>query len=47
MFRGMCSSFVWLLRGLDDVLGCVERMEQSLSRPAPHAIETTDTSGDE
>ena len=47
MFLGVCSSFAWLLTGLDDVLGRVERMEQSSPRIVSHTFETTDTSGDE
>ena len=47
MFLGVCSSFAWLLTGLDDVLGRVERMEQSSQRIVSHTFETTDTSGDE
>ena len=43
----MCSSFAWLFTGLDDVLGHVERMEQSWPRTLPHTFETNDTSGDE
>ena len=43
----MCSSFAWLLTGLDDVLGRVERMEQGLPGAVPHASQTSDTSGDE
>ena len=47
MFLGVCSSFSWLFTGLDDVSGCVERMEQSSSHAAPHTFETTETSGGE
>ena len=47
MFRGVCSSFAWLFTGLDDVLGRMERMEQSPSRIVPHTSQTTDTIGDE
>ena len=36
-----------MLTGLDDVLGCVERMEQNSSHAVPHTFGTTDTSGDE
>ena len=43
----MCSSFAWLLTGLDDVLGRVERMEQGLPSAVPRASQTSDTSGDE
>ena len=42
-----CSSFAWLLTGLDDVLGRVERMEQGLPGAVHHASQTSDTSGDE
>ena len=42
-----CSSFAWLLTGLDDILGRVERMEQGLPGAVPHALQTSDTSGDE
>ena len=41
------SSFVWLLPGLDDVLGRVERMEQGLPGVVPPGSQTSDTSGDE
>ena len=47
MFLGVCSSFAWLFAWLDDVLGRVERMEQSSSSAVPHAFETTYTGGDE
>ena len=47
MFLGVCSSFSWFFTGLDDVLGHVERMEQSSPRSVLHTCETTDTSGDE
>ena len=47
MFLGVCLSFAWLLTGLVDVLGRVERMEQSSPRNEPHTFETTDTSGDQ
>ena len=43
----MCSSFAWLLTGLDDVLGRVERIKQSSPRFVLHTFETTDTSSDE
>ena len=43
----MWSSFVWLLTGLDDVLGHVERMEQGLPGAVPHASQTSETSGDQ
>ena len=43
----MCSSVASLLTGLDDVLGRVERMEQGLPGTVPHALQTSDTSGDE
>ena len=43
----MWSSFVWLLTGLDDVLGRVERMEQGLPGAVPHASQASDTGGDE
>ena len=47
MFLGWCSSFAWLFIRLDEVLGRVERMEQSSSRVVPHTFGTTNTSGDE
>ena len=47
MFLSVCLSFTWLFTGLDDVLGRVERIEQSSRRSVPHTFETTDTSGDE
>ena len=47
MSFGMCSSFAWLFTGLDDVLGRVERKDQSSPRTVPHTFGTTDTSGDE
>ena len=37
----------WFFRGLGDVLGRVERLEQRSPRIVPHTFETTDTSGDE
>ena len=46
-FPGVCSSFAWLFTGLDEVLGRVERMEESSSRIVAHISETTDISGDE
>ena len=48
MFLVVCSSFAWLFTGLDDdVLGRVERMEESSPRTVPHIFETTHTSVDE
>ena len=47
MILRVCSSFAWLFTGLDDVLGRVERMEQSLPRIVPHTFETTDINGNE
>ena len=46
MFLDVCSSFAWLFKGLYDVLGRVEHMDQSSSRAVPHTFETTDTSSD-
>ena len=46
MFLGVCLSFAWLFTGLEDVLGRVERMEQSSPRIVPCTFETIDTSGD-
>ena len=43
----MWSSSAWLFTGLDEVLGRVERMEQGLPGTVPHALQTSDTSGDE
>ena len=43
----MTSLYAWLFTGLDDVLGRVQRMEQSSPSANPRVIETTDTSGDE
>ena len=47
MFLGVCSIGAWLFRELDDVLGCVERMQKSSQRTVSHTFETTDTSGNE
>ena len=47
MFLGVGSSFALLFTELDDVLGCVEPMEQSSPRIVRHTFETADTSGDE
>ena len=47
IFLGLCSTFAWLFTVLDDILGRVERMEQSWSRTVLQAIKTTDTSGNE
>ena len=38
MFLSVCSSFAWLFTGLDDVLGRLERFQQSASRIAPHTL---------
>ena len=43
----MCPSFAWLLAGLEDVLGRVERMEPGLPGAVTHASQTSNTSGDE
>ena len=47
MFLGVCKLFAWFFTGLDDVLGRVEHMEQSLQRIVPHTFKRTDTGGDE